>query len=45
MSTDQKPSGDVGHDHVQPAAIGQQRVDERGAEVDAAAGRFQHLLH
>ena len=37
-------SGDVRDHHVQTAAVGQHRVDERGREIDPAAGRLQHLL-
>ena len=35
---------DVGDGHVQPAAVGQHRVDERAAQVEAAPGHAQHAL-
>ena len=37
-------AGDVGDDDVQPAAVGQHRVDERAAEVEAPPGHAQHAL-
>ena len=35
---------DVGDHDVQPRPVGQRRVDERRAQVDAATGRVQHPL-
>lgn len=37
-------SGDVRDDDMEPRAVGQDRVDERGAEVDATAARAEHPL-
>ena len=44
MLTDQCTPGDVRDHHVQPTAVGQHRVDERGGQVDPAARRLEHLL-
>ena len=38
------PPHDVGDHHVEPAAVGQRRVDERRAQVDAPPGGAQHPL-
>ena len=38
-------AGDVWNDHMQPGPVGQHRVHEGLAEVDAAPGALEHPLH
>jgi hypothetical protein len=39
------PAGDVGDHHVQPRAVGQHRIHERGRHVDPPTRGAQHPLH
>lgn len=38
-------TGDVGHDDVQPAPVGENGVDEGRREVDPSPGGLEHPLH